>query len=251
MKKASSRRSEELWQWPPTEWSASGHIPKRSGRDPEALNELILRYQTPLKAYLLAAFPGLEDEAEELLQDFLEDKILKEGWLDKAEEKRGRFRDFLKISLKNFVRDRLRTAHPEVVSMSESGLDLPAEESGSGTLDLEWVRTVLGEALKRMELDCRRPRRNKTNRVLVWETFRLRLVQPILEGTEPVGYDELVSRLEIASPSAAQNLLVSAKRIFSRHLKAVIAEYEKDSEAAATELQELRESLDGLAHGKT
>jgi len=250
MKKKPSKRSEEIWQWPPTEWSASGHIPKRVGREPETLNELILKYQTPLKAYFLAAFPGMEDEAEELLQDFVEDRILKEGWLDKAEAKRGRFRDFLKVSLKNYVRDRLRIAHPEVVSTSEPGFDLPAEESGNEAFDLEWARAVLAEALKRTELDCRRPRRNKANRVLVWETFRLRLVQPILEGTEPVGYEELVARLGIASPFAARNLLVSAKRSFSRHLKAVIAEYEEGGGAATTELQDLRQFLDGLTRGK-
>ena len=90
MKKAPSRRSEEVWQWPPTEWSASGHIPSALGRDPECINALILKYQAPLKAYLLAAFPRMDDKAEELLQDFVEDRILKEGWLNKAERKRGR-----------------------------------------------------------------------------------------------------------------------------------------------------------------
>jgi len=44
--------------------------------------------------------------------------------------------------------------------------------------------------------------------------------------------------------------MVSAKRIFSRHLKAVIAEYEESSEAARTELEDLRQFLDGLARGK-
>ena len=250
MKKVPPKRSEEVLHWPPTEWSASGRIPERVDRDPETLNELILKYQTPLKAYFLAAFPGMEAEADELLQDFLEDRILKKGWLDKAEEKRGRFRDFLKISLKNFVRDRLRKAHPEVVSMSEPGFDLAAEESGSETLDLEWARAVLSEALKRMELDCRRPCRNKASRLQAWETFRLRLVKPILEGTDPIGYEDLVDRLGIGSPFAARNLLVSAKRIFSRHLKAVIAEYEEGGEAARTELDDLRQFLDGLARGK-
>ena len=42
-----------------------------------------------------------------LLQEFAEDKILKTGWLQRADQSRGRFRDFLKTSLRHFVLDRL------------------------------------------------------------------------------------------------------------------------------------------------
>ena len=67
--------------WPLTEWSASGFLPSSLGRDANSLNQLILKYETPLKVYLLSTFPGLEGEVEELLQDFTQDRILKEGWL--------------------------------------------------------------------------------------------------------------------------------------------------------------------------
>lgn len=250
MKKPPSKPSAGNWPWPPTEWSASGHIPKLCHTDPERLKDLILKYRTPLKAYLLAAFPAMEDQAEEFLQDFVEDRILKKGWLDKAERERGRFRDFLKISLKNFVRDRLRAQRAEAVSMDGLSRDVPAEESGSEAFDLEWARAILAEVLRRMEIDCRRPRRNQANHVLIWETFRLRLVQPILEGTEPIGYQELVSRLGIVSPSAAQNLLVTAKRICCRHLNAVISEYAQADELARAELRDLRQFLGGLTRRK-
>jgi hypothetical protein len=245
-----SKDSDETWPWPLTEWSASGRLPSSLGRDATRLNELILKYQTPLKAYLLAAFPGIQNEADELLQDFTQDRILKEGWLGKAERNRGRFRDFLKISLKNFVRDRLRARADATVSLDELEMDLPAKEKGNEAFGLEWARTILTEVLRRMELDCRTPHRNESNRYQIWETFRTRLLQPILEGAEPMGYEELVSKLGIASPFAAQNLLATAKRIFSRHLNAVISEYEGQSEAATAELQDLRQFLAGLTRGK-
>ncbi len=250
MKKGHSRLREGTWQWPRTEWSASGHIPRLLRKDPEKLNELLLRYRTPMKAYLVAAFPGLEDEAEELLQDFAQDRILRKGWLDKAERGRGRFRDFLKVSLKNFVRDRLRARQAHAVSREGLGLELPAEENAIEAFGLEWARTILAEVLKRMEADCQSPRGKRPDRVQIWETFRLRLLQPILEGAGPVSYEELVSKLGIASPAVAQNLLISAKRMFKRHLEAVIAEYEQSSEAARTELRDLRQFLSKLARVK-
>jgi DNA-directed RNA polymerase specialized sigma24 family protein len=250
MKKPRSRPPEGSSQWPSTEWSASGHLPALRGKDPGRLNELILKYQPPLKAYLAAAFPNLEPEAGELLQDFTEDKMLKEGWLGRAERNRGRFRDYLKTSLRNFVRDQWRAKKPGMVSMEALGLDPPAEESGSEAFGLEWARTILAQVLERMERDCRKPRGKQRDRLQIWETFRLRLLQPILEDGEAVSYEDLVSKLGIASPAAAQNLLVTAKRIFCRHLNAVIAEYEETGSAATVELEDLRRFLEGLAREK-
>ncbi len=250
MKKARSRPAERTWEWPRTEWSASGHMPRLLGKEPERLNDLLLKYRTPMKAYLVAAFPGLEAQAEELLQDFAQDRILRKGWLDKVERRRGRFRDFLKVSLRNFVRDRLRARRANVVSMNGLKFDQVAEASGSETFGLEWARAILAEVLGRMESDCRRRRGSQASRVLIWDTFRLRLLQPILEGAEPVSYEELVSTLGIASPAVAQNLLITAKRMFRRQLEGVIAEYEEGGEAARTELRDLRQFLGGLARVK-
>ncbi|MCX6928562.1 MAG: hypothetical protein NT154_35935 [Verrucomicrobia bacterium] len=250
MKKPTTSGLEENWQWPATGWSDSGHLPSTLGRNVSKLNELILRYQAPLKAYLLAAFPGLVNEADELLQDFAQDRILREGWLRKADQQRGRFRDFLKISLKNFVRDRLSSRVNAPISLEELECDLASEAVGEETFDLEWGRAILTEVLTRMEQDCRTPQKNQPNRPQIWEVFRLRLLQPILEGAQPVGYEELVSKLGIVSPFAAQNLLATAKRMFERHLNEVIGEYEAAGEAAKVEVEELKKFLAGLSHKK-
>ena len=251
MKKPTTTSLEEEWQWPATGWSDSGHLPSTLGRNGNRLNELILRYQAPLKAYLLAAFPGLVNEADELLQDFAQDRILKEGWLGKADRQRGRFRDFLKISLKNFVRDRLSSRANAPVSLEELEYDLASEAGGEEAFGLEWGRAILAEVLTRMEQDCRTPQKNQPNRPQIWDVFRLRLLQPILEGPEPAGYQELVLKLGIVSPFAAQNLLATAKRMFERHLNEVIGEYEAAGEAAKVEVEELKKFLAGLSRKKT
>jgi DNA-directed RNA polymerase specialized sigma24 family protein len=234
-----------------TDWSGVGHAAESVGKDADRLNLLILRYQKPLMTYLLSAFPSLESNADELLQDFAQDRILRQGWLGKASRERGRFRDFLRTSLRNFVHDHLRRNASAPASLDELGVDMPAEERSPELFDSDWARTVLAEVLRRMEDDCQRPGKGQPRRTFTWEVFRLRLLQPALEDSEPAGYEEIVRQFGIVSPADAQNMLATAKRIFTRHLNAVIGEYEESKRAVRAEIEDLRRFLSGLSEGKT
>jgi hypothetical protein len=77
--------------------------------------------------------------------------------------------------------------------------------------------------------------------------FRLRLLDPIFEETEPPPYEQLVARFELRSPTDASNLLLSAKRIFKMHLGRVIKEYAEQDAATTAEIQALEEFLGRLA----
>ena len=46
-------------------------------------------------------------------------------------------------------------------------------------------------------------------------------------------------------------MLATAKRIFTRHLNAVIGEYEEGKRAVKAEIEDLRRFLSGLSKGKT
>jgi hypothetical protein len=236
--------------WPLTEWSTSGFLPSSLGRDADSLNQLILRYETPLKVYLLSTFPGHVGEVEELLQDFTQDKILKEGWLAKPDRSKGRFRDFLKRSLGNFVKDRIRKRAHAPVSLDELEADIAAAPPAAEQFDLNWTRAILAEVLKRMEADCQAPGKEQPRRGYIWEIFRLRLLQPALEDAEPVGYDEIVRRFAIISPFDAQNMLATAKRIFTRHLDSVVGEYESGEEAVKLEIEAIKQFLSRLGKKK-
>src|SRR5262245_37257765 len=90
--------------WPRTIWPEVQAAAREIGKSPERVNELILKYQRPLRIYLLhqfRAFPEVRRNADDLLQDFASRKILTERWLGKASPLKGRFRDYLKRSLKN------------------------------------------------------------------------------------------------------------------------------------------------------
>ena len=237
------------YEWPPTDWSALGRAGKADNAEPEILNSLILQYRAPLLEYLACAFPSVKNRAEEILQDFSEDRLLREGWLAKADRNRGRFRDLLKRSLKNYARDYLRRQAKSPASLDELELDPPEEAKGTAAFDLCWAKIVLAETLRRMEEDCRAPGKEQPRRSQIWEVFYGRVLAPILEGAQPMSYDEVVARFAINSPGEAHNMLATAKRIFARHLQGVIQDYDNSGSAVEAELAELKAFLNGLSAG--
>jgi hypothetical protein len=232
--------------FPPTDWAALG---RAAEGDEARLDRLIRQYWGPLKIFLVSTFPGLRDDADVVLQEFAEDKILRDGWLKRADQSRGQFRHFLKTSLRNFALDRLNRAevkHPPV-SLEELEGELPGAEGPSEEFDLTWVRTVLAETLKRMETDCRNPAADQPRRANTWEMFRIRLLGPIFDDATPVPYEQLIERFGLRSPMDASNMLLSAKRIFKMHLTSVIKEYAEQDSATAAEVSALEEFLSRMA----
>jgi hypothetical protein len=235
--------------FPQTDWTQLG---KAAAAEPVSLDRLIRLYWQPLKIFLVATFPSLSGQADILLQDFAQDKMLQEGWLGKADQARGRFRDFLKTSLRNFVLNRLSLAENKnpPVPLEELEHELPQAQAASEEFDLAWARIVLEESMRRMEADCRDPAGDQPRRTQIWELFRVRIIEPILHDTPEVSYEELIERFGLKSPSEAFNTLLSGKRIFKAHLGKVIKEYAQQDAATATEIQALEEFLERLARRK-
>lgn len=231
--------------FPRTDWSALG---KAAQADIALLDRLIRLYWEPLRIYLAVTFPALRDQSDLLLQEFAEDKILKNGWLQQADRNRGHFRDFLKTSLRNFVLDRLSRAEVKnaPVSLEEIEHDLPTAEVSSDEFDLQWARTVLTETLKRMEADCKDPAQAQPRRTYIWEMFRVRLLEPLLNDAPQPPYEQLIEPFELRSPMDASNLLLSGKRIFKVHLNQVIKEYAGQDTATAAEIEALEQFLKSL-----
>ncbi|HWD19315.1 MAG TPA: hypothetical protein VHB20_08540 [Verrucomicrobiae bacterium] len=235
--------------FPRTDWH---ELQQAGDADIARLDRLIRTYWTPLKIFLTATFPNLRDQAETLLQEFAEDKILKKGWLQRADRSRGKFRDFLKTSLRNFVLDRLSRAdvRKAPISLEELDREWPAPATASEEFDLTWVKIALAETLRRMEADCQDPAQDQPRRRQIWEMFRIRLLEPMFEDKPPVPYEEMVKRFDLKSPTDASNMLLTAKRMFKAHLGRVVREYADQDAAAALEIQELEEFIARLAARK-
>jgi hypothetical protein len=85
-----------------------------------------------------------------------------------------------------------------------------------------------------MQAECVAKRADST-----WELFRVQVVGPTLEGTERVPYARLVEQLGFESPAQAASALGTGKRMFRRHLRDVLIEYQFDVEDLEQDVGEL------------
>ncbi len=99
--------------------------------------------------------------------------------------------------------------HQAALQMSTSNLT---------TLDRGWAIGVRAETLGRMQSECLAA--DQSGR---WQVFHDRLLRPLFGSEEPIGYERLVVALRLPSQSVATNMLVNAKRQFSRTVTVVLA----------------------------
>jgi DNA-directed RNA polymerase specialized sigma24 family protein len=236
----------ETRSFPSTRWSLVAYAGQCRDGDPAALGELLSRYLPALKAHLVLK-KGLEpDRVDDLLQGFVADKVIERNLLAAAQRRRGKFRTFLLTALDRYawnkVRDeRAQKRRPdELLSLDVDDADNQpaAAETAADPFDEIWARDVLAEVLRLMRQEC-----EDSGRADIWGVFESRIVCPLLDGCEPMSYEQLVGRFGFESPIQASNVLMTAKRMFRRVLRSVVGEYTADKEAIEAEIAELRQIL--------
>jgi hypothetical protein len=234
-------------RFPTTHWSLIGRA--RDGQDAvrrDALNELLTRYWPALKAHLVVKKHIDPNEADDLVQGFIENKVLERNLMAAADAGRGRFRNLLATALDNYVTSQMRMRSAakretqRAVSLDQEAYEQAAVTAGAfyDAFDLAWAREVLAEILRQMQAECQR-----SGRPDVWGMFEARVLGPILHGVEPLAYEQLLARYGFRSPSDASNALVTAKRMFGRLLREVVREYAVDEDDVDAEIRELQEIL--------
>lgn len=106
----------------------------------------VMRYSQAIRAYLYAIFRN-EEAAEEACQEFLA-KFLGRG-LESAVPDRGRFRDYLKISVRNTALAILRRKQDTPVDPAV--LETMATATADDAWIQEWQRVVLDKAWRQLE----------------------------------------------------------------------------------------------------
>jgi len=229
--------------FPTTDWSLVGHAgDELDGRRRAALDELLRRYWPALKAHLVIARRIDPHDADDLLQSFIADKVLERNLVGVAEPAKGRFRGLLVAALDHYAANELRRrssrkrAAERAVSLEAHDQDCrwAAVAPPDQVFDVMWARQLLHEVAARMKTECLAAGRESW-----WGVFESRVLAPALEGTAPLGYEELVARFGFPSPVQASNALMTAKRMFARLLRATVAEYALDSEDIDTEIRDL------------
>jgi RNA polymerase sigma-70 factor (ECF subfamily) len=238
-------------RFPTTSWTLVGRA--GSGSDPsgrEALERLLTLYLPALRAHLVYRKGLTADAAEDVVQDFVAGKVLERDLIAHADRDLGRFRTFLLTALDrfflNWIRDqgaRKRAADAGSEDLGERAARLATADDASAAFDAAWARSVLSEAIQRMRSQC-----ESSDRKDVWGVFEARTLAPILEGSPAADYTELVARFGFRSPGQASNVLATAKRMYARILKSVVAEYARDAEEVEQEIRDLRAILSSSRH---
>lgn len=229
-----------------TYWPLVRRAGARGAEREAALEHLVRQYSPALRQYLQTKFGFDSSTADDFVQGFLVDKVLKRDLIARAEEGKGKFRTFLVTAIYRYTVDKLRREKSRKRSPENGfvGLDLVPEGEPALTVedraefDNVFVRQVLATAVHRLSQYC-----SAHDHAAAWTVFYDRVLAPALDISEVKPYTNLVSELGLGSEVEARNLLVTAKRIFRRELEAVVTEYSNDSAEVEAELADLRRLL--------
>lgn len=224
--------------YPQTDWSSVTRIREAN---PEVRRELIATfltaYLTPMRTHVVTQYPGINTvDQDDLLQDFVTSHILQKKILERADQAKGRLRSLLSVSLNNHIKTWFtrRRRDPLYGAADLVGAPPPDEDSLNAGFNLVWAKYVMSQALGRFKDDCYR-----SGDDLCWAVFELRLLHPAMHGTDPVPYQELAVRFDMA-PRQLENQLTTAKRRFGRILRDIVDDYTASAEEREEEIAELR-----------
>jgi hypothetical protein len=230
----------------------AGLTPER--RD-EKLRQLITNYGPQLNGCLIRKYRISEDDAAEVVQQFLltrllvplpEQNVAGQFLAAKRIEPQLRFRNYLRRALYNFYIDQRRRKQLPVVQVDclEGAADKVAENPDEDIReDITWANHLLNQACNAVQQEC-----YLRDQVHVWRVFRERILNPIETGMPAVSYVNLCAEGLASSPKQVANLLETAIRKFNRVLKDLVAAYlpcdeESLQQSVEQELDELRRAL--------
>ena len=228
--------------FPDTRWSLLQVVNRENNESRRNALEQLLRVYLPiLESYLIKQRKLGIDEAKDLLHSFISDKVLAGTLLANADRQRGKFRNLIVKALNNYQISTLRKKERE---LSRRGVNLTIDHefvdvtTQNELFDTFWARQIMDNALKAMRTECAEKSRDD-----LWALFDIRIVQPACYNQPPISYKKLVSSMDISSPREAINLLVTAKRMFVRALRAEIGRYTDGAEEIDSEIIELKRIL--------
>ena len=193
-------------RFPGTEWTRMLDPDRRD----EILAELCRSYWKPVYCYLRALGFGNE-QAKDLAQGFFTDKVLGQDLIEKADRTRGRFRNLLLRSVRNYAISIHRT--DKVHRPLDDGQEY---ESRTGDpereFDRAWADELLQQVLAELESECRQ-RGKETH----WRIFRDWLLDPQPDQTATMG--EICRRYGVSDASQASHMIENIKRRFRTLLR--------------------------------
>lgn len=239
--------------FPSTMWTDLDNWQNASEQEKKAfLDRFYKRYRLPLILFLRRS--GCSPaEADDVLHDFILSHITGQIFISAAKS-RGRFRNLLLASLKNFLVSRKRAEHAQkrnpqggFAFLDEEltdGLPLKALLSDWMTADelyeFAWLRVLLNNVILRLQAEY-----SEKGQAVHYTLFQRRVIHPIVYGSEQPSVSQLAIEFDL-TPSKVSNCIVSAKRAFKRHLRNEILEYVSSEKEVSEEISDFMIFLQNL-----
>ena len=164
----------------------------------QARQSLVMRYSSAIRRYT-AAITRDADDADEIAQDIIVRML--QGDFGGADPERGRFRDLLKVAVRNMIRNFWRKENRRKTVDYDVDLEEGAAEDVDSRWDDSWKKNLMELAWGRLEAF-----ENKTNGSFAHAALRLRVRQP--DATSEAMAETLSNQLgrEIKAPALRQQL---------------------------------------------
>jgi RNA polymerase sigma-70 factor (ECF subfamily) len=237
--------------FPMTDWQRLAALRLATAEDKSALlGELYARYERPVRVFLSCkGWP--QDDVHDLAQGFFEYAM--EGSLfESADRDRGRFRDFVRVTLARYAVSKFREEHAQIrrpeggfvsaealAETAEDALGASGDDTPESAFERAWARALLGRVLTVMQAEFKEAKQQ-----VHFEIFRRFVVAPILESAACPSQRELAADYWISEDQVG-NRLVTARRAYKRLLRRELATYCRDEAEIDQEIGELFDILKG------
>jgi RNA polymerase sigma-70 factor (ECF subfamily) len=236
-----------------THWSlVEGVASADQDRSLALIGVLLDRYWKPVYCYLRRK-GHTNEEAKDLTQGFFHEVVLERHLVEKADPAKGRFRSFLLMALNRYLanvrkHDERQRRTPagklvplEMVETPELS-ELVAQANPEDCFNYAWVSALLERVLEEVESKC-----HQEGKSVHWQVFHDRVLQPIMDRTDPVPLNEICARYGIEEENTASNMIVTVKRRFQALLRDHLRQSVMSDELLGDELDEIKRFFPKIA----
>jgi RNA polymerase sigma-70 factor (ECF subfamily) len=170
--------------------------------------------------------------------------VLGNELVQQADQRKGRFRSFLLTALRRFLINvkNKETALKRVPKGKLVALDVVDQELAAVSEDMSpdesfncaWVSSLLERVFEEVESSC-----DQDGKTVYWKVFEERLLQPIMDQTDPPSVKEICGKYGIPDGHKLANMIITTKRRIRATLEKHIRKIVTSPEEVSDELQEM------------
>ena len=227
-----------------THWSLIEGIQSGEQEHQVLVNGLLQQYWKPVYCYLRRR--GYDNErAKDLTQGFFQEVVLRRELICQADRDKGSFRKFLLTALEHYLKsihrkDTARKRQPPgkripLEGIDPDALDEPTQElTAEESFNYAWLASLLEQVLTAVEAECKAHGLERH-----WGIFRDRVLEPIMNETEPPSLTDIGPRYGITNPEKASNMIITVNRRLQTALRRHLRQYVSADAVVDEEVGEL------------